>query len=177
VKQVCGADLLRRVDHASRDRRRLEARVQRPTMDGAAILADVYYLGSKPVQRVPAYVSMCDVGIMPNLPTQSTVPDCDSIKLYEYLACGRPVVSTDTASVRRFPRLVRIARNTADFIAEVEQALVEVPNLSAMRMAAACENSWDRRVAMLGQLIILQLDRGIPDGPRTTVFDAGGAGR
>ena len=39
MKQVCGADLIRRVDHASRDKRKLEARLQRPTMDGAAILA------------------------------------------------------------------------------------------------------------------------------------------
>jgi glycosyltransferase involved in cell wall biosynthesis len=114
---------------------------------------NVFYLGCKPVEDVPAYVSACDVCIMPYHREKSTVPDSDSIKLYEYLACGRPVVSVDVPSVRRFLPLVRIANDARGFTQCIEESLGDGPELCAARQAAAAEHSWSRRVGVLSELV------------------------
>jgi glycosyltransferase involved in cell wall biosynthesis len=127
-----------------------------PEFDALLSRPNVYYLGCKRVEDVPAYIGRCDVCIMPYHPEKPTVPDSDSIKLYEYLACGRPVVSADIPSVRRFAPLVRIANDPASFIRHIEESLTEDPHLSELRQAAAGEHSWRRRVATLSRLIVSQ---------------------
>jgi glycosyltransferase involved in cell wall biosynthesis len=145
-------------DELGGERSKLEALLARP---------NIHYLGCKPVAEVPLYIGNCDVCMMPHIADKSTVPDSDSIKLYEYLACGRPVVSIDTPSVRPFSPLVRIASDPSGFIRCVEQSLIEPPDLSDQRKAVASEHSWRRRVATLSELI----------APRVSVGASGGRGR
>ena len=130
-------------------------------LDGAAQAAldtlcsrpNVHYLGCKPVGEVPTYIGACDVCLMPYHPGKSTVPDSDSIKLYEYLACGRPVVSVDVPSAARFSPLVRIARDGDEFIKGVEESLAEGPRFVEARKLVASEHSWQQRVATLSQIL------------------------
>lgn len=117
---------------------------------------NVFYLGFKPVDEVPNYIKCCDVGIMPD--RERT--DGDSLKLYEYLACGKPVVALADPSVRRFEPLVRIAHDAGDFARCVRESLSEGPSLASARMATAQENSWTTRVHTLGELINRHLARG-----------------
>ena len=125
-----------------------------PEFDALFSRPNVHYLGSKRVEDLPAYIGGCDVCIMPYHPEKPTVPDSDSIKLYEYLACGRPIVSADIPSARRFAPLVRIASDPVDFVRYVEDSLKEDPHLSELRTAVAGEHSWRRRVSTLSQLIV-----------------------
>jgi glycosyltransferase involved in cell wall biosynthesis len=135
-------------DELGRDRQRFQALIARP---------NVHYLGAKTVSEVPKYIDACDVCMMPNDIGSSTVPDCDSIKLYEYLACGRPIVSTDVPSVRRFGSLVRIAHSHVEFIEQVEEALREDPRIRDERKAVAREHSWQRRVELMSRVITSRL--------------------
>jgi glycosyltransferase involved in cell wall biosynthesis len=136
-----------------------ELGAERSMFDALLARHNVHYLGSKPVEDVPAYIGNCDVCLMPTIVDKSTVPDSDSIKLYEYLACGRPIVSTDTPSVRRFLPLVRIAKDAGGFIQCIEESLAEAPRFSELRKTAASEHSWERRVALLNCLIASQLSQ------------------
>ncbi|HKX19306.1 MAG TPA: glycosyltransferase [bacterium] len=130
-------------------------------LDGAAQAAfdtlcsrpNVHYLGCKQVGEVPVYISACDVCLMPYHPRKSTVPDSDSIKLYEYLACGRPVVSVDVSSAARFSPLVRIARDEEEFVKGVEESLAEGSRFVEARELVASEHSWQQRVATLSQIL------------------------
>lgn len=121
----------------------------------AALLAcaNVHYLGLKPVDEVPYYISCCDVCVMPDYPDERSA-DIDSLKLYEYLACGRPVVSTDLPSVHRFRPFVRIAGGRAEFVQHLVEALRD-ENAAGVeqRMAFVEAHSWARRVERLNQLI------------------------
>lgn len=119
---------------------------------------NVYYLGSKPVEQIPFYVKACDVGILP-YKNDGTSLYGDSLKLYEYLACGRPVVSSDMPFSRRFIPLVRIARDLPEFIDGIERSLAENGAGKAERMALAEQHSWDRRVDVMGELIGAALAR------------------
>jgi hypothetical protein len=68
------------------------------------------------------------------------------VKTLEYLAAGRPVVSTDLPAVRSYRPFVRIARGAHDFIAAVEAALEEdTPVLVTARRAATFGASWEDR--------------------------------
>jgi glycosyltransferase involved in cell wall biosynthesis len=131
-----------------------------PEFDALVSRPNVYYLGCKRASDVPAYIGCCDVCILPYHAANATVLDTDSVKLYEYLACGRPVVSVDVLSATRFAPLVRIANDPSSFIQNVEESLAENPRLVERRKAVARQHSWRRRVATLSQLIVSQLARG-----------------
>jgi hypothetical protein len=131
-----------------------------PEFDALVSRPNVYYLGCKRASEVPAYISCCDVCILPYHAANATVLDTDSVKLYEYLACGRPVVSVDVPSARRFEPLVRIAGDSSSFIRSVEESLAEDVRLVERRKAAARQHSWRQRVVTLSQLIVSRLARG-----------------
>lgn len=86
---------------------------------------NIHYLGGKDYSELPAYLSGWDVALMPfaiNDATRFISPT----KTPEYLAAGRPVVSTPiTDVVRHYGELdaVQIAATTEDFIGACETAL------------------------------------------------------
>jgi len=117
-------------------------------------MSNVHFLGHKPVHDVPQYVRRFDVCIIPyvlNLRAQHASP----LKLYEYAAASRPIVTTDFAAARSFDGHVRIARDANEFLRACEEAL----NLDAsaleiqenLRMAAG--NTWSHRVQQISEII------------------------
>ena len=68
---------------------------QRSRLDDAGVVM----LGARPSSEVPAYVQHADVLVVPHVVTPFT-DSLDPIKLYEYQAAGRPVVSTPVAGFR-----------------------------------------------------------------------------
>lgn len=56
-------------------------------------------LGSRPSAQIPAYAAAADALVVPHLVNAFT-DSLNPIKLYEYLAAGRPVVSTPVAGFR-----------------------------------------------------------------------------
>lgn len=59
----------------------------------------IVLLGSRPKEKVPAYLQHAHVLIVPHVVDDFT-DSLDPIKLYEYLAVGRPIVSTGVAGFR-----------------------------------------------------------------------------
>jgi glycosyltransferase involved in cell wall biosynthesis len=138
-------------EELGRDRFKLQALLQR---------TNVHYLGRKPVQDVPAYMHACDVCVIVDEVDEALVTDCDKIKLYEYLACGRPIVSTDIPFIRGFRPLVEIASGPADFARCVERCLREDPHRPQIRQTAARDHSWRRRVETMSEAIGRRLNTG-----------------
>src|SRR5262249_27653319 len=69
---------------------------------------NVYFLGSKLPHELPAYVQHFDTCIMPyrvDAYTNSIYP----LKLHEYLASGRPIVSAPIRSLRDFSQMIELA--------------------------------------------------------------------
>ncbi|MBS4026628.1 MAG: glycosyltransferase [Clostridia bacterium] len=84
-------------------------------------LRNISYLGYKPYHDLPKYLHFSDVCIIPfkyNRITKATNP----VKMYEYLAAGKPVVSSDLPEVRNVPN-VRIGRDEEEFIRKIRLAL------------------------------------------------------
>src|SRR5207245_1179743 len=59
----------------------------------------VHLVGAVPYMQLPAYMRAMDVCIMPHRMTAFT-ESLNPIKLWEYLAAGKPIVSTDVAGFR-----------------------------------------------------------------------------
>ena len=92
--------------------------------DALAALPNVHWLGRLPAPQVPSAIASMDVCLLPYERNEWTA-NIDSLKLYEYLACGKPVVSTDVPAARAFEPLVRIADDPALFVAAIEAALAD----------------------------------------------------
>ncbi len=114
--------------------------------------ANVYHLGAKRPEVLPDYVKCCDVGLMPYR-INSLTSYSDSQKLYEYMACGRPVVSTAIPSARRFLPLIESVDDSVGFMAAIERALKQPDGLREARTAVARDSSWDRRVGEMSAIL------------------------
>ena len=112
---------------------------------------NVHFLPPKPREMVPHYVCSMDVNIMCyRLADDLWVEGIYPLKLHEYLATGRPVVSADLPSVRPFAHVVAIARDLQQWDRAIEVALTRgEPGSTAARRQVAAANSWSARVRQL----------------------------
>jgi glycosyltransferase involved in cell wall biosynthesis len=114
-----------------------------------ARLNNVYVHPRQPYDRLPEILAAFDVAIIPfrvNEITAATSP----IKLFEYLAGGRPVVSTDLAEARRYDT-VFIASDAAAFASAIDSAAVARADAifrQQMELVARA-NTWSARAAEL----------------------------
>jgi len=83
---------------------------------------NVYLLGPRSYQLTPAYIRNFDLAISPHR-LDSFIKYTSSLKVLEYLICGKPVVTTPSSSVERFSHLVNIARDYQDFDKKIKKAL------------------------------------------------------
>jgi len=86
---------------------------------------NIHYLGSKTYEQLPSYLSGWDVALMPFAMNEST-EFISPTKTPEYLAGGKPVVSTPIKDVvRHYGHLegVQIASTVEQFVAGCEKAL------------------------------------------------------
>jgi glycosyltransferase involved in cell wall biosynthesis len=100
-------------------------------------------LGPREHIIVPAYLTHADVLVVPHVVTAFT-ESLDPIKVYEYLAARRPVVSTDVAGFRE---IVPVS-SSADFAAAVDDALHH-PVLPTVTAVA----SWDDRAREMRRVV------------------------
>lgn len=98
--------------------------------------------------RIPSIMAQFDVCVVPHVETPFT-NSLNPIKLWEYLAFGKPIVSTNVAGFRDYPDLCRIASGNDEFVAACRLALEERDNLRPERIAEARKHTWDARVDAL----------------------------
>lgn len=118
-------------------------------IDSLRGMPNFHYLGPRPPARIPAYVRSLDVCLSFFLRDQLAAA-VDPVKIYEYLALGRPVVATPLPELARFGELVRIAEDADSFCCEIRKAVANPnPDLVERRRAFADANSWAGRVGQL----------------------------
>jgi glycosyltransferase involved in cell wall biosynthesis len=116
-------------------------------------LPNVHLLGRKDVQEVPRYIAACDVGVLPYRVNEWT-RNIDSLKIYEYLACGKAIVATDVPAARRFSEFVHIAQDETEFLQRLNAAREESsPEWQTRRRTIAAQNTWEQRVESLSTAI------------------------
>jgi len=118
-------------------------------------LPNIHWLGQQAYEQLPALVKGFDVCLMPFALNDAT-RYINPTKTLEYMATGKPVVSTAVADVvRNFTPVVDVARSVDGFLDAVARAVV-APDSALLRegIARASAASWESTVAsMRGQLL------------------------
>jgi glycosyltransferase involved in cell wall biosynthesis len=114
---------------------------------------NVHFLGRKEIDQVPRYVQAFDVSLIP-YQVDERAHNSSPLKLYDYMAAGKPIVSTNFAAANRFRDVVRIADTLEEFSRHIEDSLAEdSQDLIAKGRRIAAENTWEQRVEQLSDII------------------------
>jgi len=89
----------------------------------------IHQLGMKPYNMIPAYMAGLDLGLSIYKPSPATAAG-DSLKVYEYLAAGKPAVATNAQDHQRKSPYVNVAENPMQFVELVRTILQNKISLS-----------------------------------------------
>ena len=114
----------------------------------------VRWVGPQPFEQLPRFLRVIDVGLTPYCDTQFNRASFP-LKTLEYLAAGKPVVSTDLPAVRWLDTDLVTVAAAADFgKAARVAALAPSPDaLVRQRLAFASKHSWENRAETFAKLI------------------------
>jgi glycosyltransferase involved in cell wall biosynthesis len=106
-------------------------------------MANVHFLGRKPLEALPSYIHSFDVCINPQLVNPITIGNYP-LKVDEYLAMGKPVVASATKTMELFRNHVYLADSALDYPRLIEQALHENKEEQRdQRIAFAKTHTWE----------------------------------
>jgi glycosyltransferase involved in cell wall biosynthesis len=112
-------------------------------------LDNVYFMGAASYQEIPLYYNCFDVGII-TYKKDDFIQSTNSMKYYEYLAAGLPVVTTWSGGVERFEDIMYVAKDHDEFLDMLGVALEKnTPDLKKQRKEYIADMTWAARVAVL----------------------------
>ena len=105
----------------------------------------VHFLGSRSYFELNRYAQYYDIAILPF--KRSALTDAVSpVKIFEYMAAGKPVVTTDLLECRKYASCL-VARSTEEFLGQLERAgtLKSNPQYLSVLETETLENSWQQK--------------------------------
>ena len=125
-------------------------------------LPNVHFLGRKPYAEVARYMAAADVLLMP-WNDGEWIQSCNPVKTKEYLATGRPIVTTPYPELAPFAAHALVAKTADDFAQAIRRAIAApdaAPNTIAERRAVVARETWEakadgllRELANLGVVV------------------------
>lgn len=121
-------------------------------------MPNVHFVGRKLPSELPAYFNSFNAALIPYV-LEGHTKFIYPLKLHEYLAAGRAVVSTDLPNLYAHEDIVRIAQNHDQFLELLAAAINDYGDQSLQaRFDLAKQYSWDDRVAEVRDIIKKQLE-------------------
>ena len=109
--------------------------------------------GAVPQEVLPSRIGKMDLCIIPFVKNELTAA-IYPLKINEYLAMGKPVVSTDFADLSDFSNQIGIGKDHDAFVKEIRKQLKYNSRLKAhKRINFAQQNSWNKRSSMFSKLL------------------------
>jgi glycosyltransferase involved in cell wall biosynthesis len=118
-----------------------------PAFRRLASRPNVHRLGHRHPKELAGLIGQLDVCLIPFILDDWFVRAAQPLKLFEYLACGRPVVSTWLPNLTAWSDSVALCRSHAEFLDACAAAPRDDAPARARRLAAARENGWEARLA------------------------------
>lgn len=113
---------------------------------------NVYFVPGMEYTQMPGIIASFDVCLLPHLAT-NLVNSESPIKLFDYMASGKPIVSQNLAGVRPYQAYVYIAKNKTQFIEAIGKALKEGADVQAKRKEFGLTQNWDNRVKQIKEYL------------------------
>jgi len=113
-------------------------------------LPNVYFLGKKHTQEVPAYIEHFDVCLNPQIVNEITIGNFP-LKVVEYLAVGKPVVATATNTMKEvFSQHTYLATDKDSYLTQIDKALAaNAPAQQQERIGFAKSFTWEKVTSVL----------------------------
>ena len=109
--------------------------------------SNVILIGRKPFAELAGYGRFFDVGLLPYKLTEQVI-NSNPIKLREYLAMGKPVVSVRFPHAEGFGSLVYLADSYDEFVIAIDRALREDDDgLRRARIESVRDTTWAARAS------------------------------
>ena len=120
-------------------------------------LSNIYYPGGKTYNELPAYISGWDIALVPFALNEST-KYISPTKTPEYLAAGKPVISTAITDVVKpygEENLVSIVHSAEEFVTAAEDILSQENKASWLMQVDTflADNSWDNTYGEMNAII------------------------
>ncbi len=120
-------------------------------------LPNVVFAGSQPYDSLPGWAKAFDVAIIPTLRNQQRM-SANPLKLREYLATGKPVVTVSTPATEVFGEAVCLADAPPAFLEGIENELAtDSPEKRAKRQALVKNTTWEQRVSEISSRLLAAL--------------------
>ncbi len=128
--------------------------------DNVPRLPNLHFLGRRCYEDLPDYGRHFDVAIIPYKLTRQVI-HANPLKLREYLAMGKPIVSVRTPETEKFGDVVGIAENREDFLVRLDRVVREPRTPEAVRKSIdrVASSSWEARVAEVLEVMEASLAR------------------
>jgi glycosyltransferase involved in cell wall biosynthesis len=109
-------------------------------------MPNIHWLGTRDYSTLPDYLRTFSVAAIPFLVNNITLAT-SPIKLFEYMAARKPIVTTNMPECRKYPG-VFVAQNRQEFIDHLEHALTLVndPMYLQQLYQTAQANTWEARI-------------------------------
>lgn len=121
------------------------------TLKGSGVLSceNVYYLGKKRYEELPAYgcnMDICAIPFVVNDITEATSP----VKLFEYMAMEKPIVTTALPECKKY-KSVLYSDGHEEFIANLEKAkaLANDEEYKKIEIEEALDNTWSAKASAM----------------------------
>jgi glycosyltransferase involved in cell wall biosynthesis len=116
------------------------------SVSGLRACENVHFLGQKPYELIPFYGKKFDVAMMP-WNNNRWIQFCNPVKLKEYLALGKPVVSMYYPEIVPYSDIVYVAKDYDGFVARILEAVNERDSSMAQKRRDRVRNeTWDSKV-------------------------------
>ena len=128
---------------------------------------NVHLLGHRPYERLPDYLRGFDVATIPcklNEYTKSMFP----MKFFEYLAAGKPVVTTPLDALAEYGHACFTAWTADEFCRAVERILAGDPPPRDVGEQVSRVHTWDKRLDEMMRVLESSWSQDIPRKSRTT---------
>lgn len=112
----------------------------------------VRFVGQVGYDELPRWMCAASAFLVPHRVTEFT-ESLNPIKLWEYLASGKPIISTAVAGFREYPGLIRLVGDARDCVQAMNESLEEDVSVCVKRRQAVQHHSWASRVDEVEQII------------------------
>ncbi len=125
-------------------------------------LENIHLLGVKSFEESIAYMKFSDAAVIPYVVSPWAV-SADSLKIYNFIASGKPVISTAIGGIENFRDLIFVGSDREDFIRKISLALNETDDKRVKREYAQYEtiagHTWKKRAERVHDLIFASMGK------------------
>lgn len=123
-----------------------------------AVLPNICFTGEVKYAELPYYLHGMDVCLLPFRVTPLTLAT-NPVKIYEYLAAGKPVVALALPELEQFGSLVASASSHEEFAQRIEEVLAaRADDQRKQRKDFAAQNTWRARAGEYAELLRLLIE-------------------